>query len=84
MAIEEKSVVDLISVTLVGSIEVRRADLVLKDGEELAKTYHRHVLMPGDSLSEQDPRVVAVAQAVWTPEVIAAYNVSTQPMIEGE
>lgn len=84
MAIEEKSVIDLISVTELGFVEVRRADLVLRDGEELAKTYHRHVLAPGDNLAEQDTKVAAIAMAAWTPDVIAAYKATLQPMNLGE
>ncbi len=74
MALEEKSVVDKIEVLLNGAIQVRRRDQVLKDGVEIAATYHRHVLNPGDNLSNEDPRVVAIAEATWTPEVIQAYQ----------
>ena len=74
MALEEKSVIDQIEVTRNGSVNVRRADLILKDGVEIGKTYHRHVLAPGDDLSDQDAKVTAIAQAVWTPEVLAAYG----------
>ncbi len=86
MALEEKSVVDKIEVLLNGAIQVRRRDQVLKDGVEIAATYHRHVLNPGDNLSNEDPRVVAIAEATWTPEVIQAYqdtlnnsNINSQP-----
>ena len=47
MALEEKSAVDKIEVLLSGHIQVRRRDQVLKDGVEIAATYHRHVLHPG-------------------------------------
>jgi urease accessory protein UreE len=78
MALEEKSVVDKIEVLLAGQIQVRRRDQVLKDGTEIAATYHRHVLSPGDDLTNEDPRVVAIAEATWTPEVIAAYQASVE------
>ena len=78
MALEEQSVVDKIEVLLAGQIQVRRRDQVLKDGVEIAATYHRHVLSPGDDLSNEDPRVVAIAEATWTPEVIAAYQASLE------
>ena len=73
MALEEKSVIDQIEVIRNGSVNVRRADLILKDGVEIAKTYHRHVLAPGDDLANEDAKVVAIAQATWTPEVLEAY-----------
>ena len=76
MALEEKSVVDKIEVLLLGQIQVRRRDQILKDGVEVAATYHRHVLNPGDDLSNEDPRVVAIAETTWTPEVIDAYQAS--------
>lgn len=74
MALEEVSVVDKIEVLLQGQIQVRTRNQVLKDGVEIAATYHRHVLSPGDDLTGQDPRVIAIAEATWTPEVIQAYQ----------
>lgn len=65
MALTETSSIDSINVTENGHVEVRRADRVFRDGEEIAKTYHRHVLCPGDDLIEQDEKVAAVATAVW-------------------
>ena len=76
MALEEKSVVDKVEVLLNGSIQVRRRDQILKDGIEIAATYHRHVVNPGDDVSNEDPRVAAIAAATWTEEVIAAYQAS--------
>jgi hypothetical protein len=60
MALEEKSVVDKI----------------LKDGVEVAATYHRHVVNPGDDTANEDPRVAAIAAATWSEEVVAAYQAS--------
>jgi hypothetical protein len=71
---EEQTIVDLVSVTRINTIEVRRANIVLKDGEEISKTYHRHVVVPGDDLSQQDAKVVAVAQSIWTPEIVEQYK----------
>lgn len=76
MALEEKSVVDKVEVLLEGQIQVRTRNQVLKDGTEIAATYHRHVLSPGDDLTNEDPRVAAIANATWTEEVIAAYQAS--------
>ena len=76
MALEEKSVVDKVEVLLNGSIQVRRRDQILKDCTEVAATYHRHVVNPGDDVSNEDPRVAAIAAATWTEEVVAAYQAS--------
>ena len=76
MALEEKSVVDKVEVLLNGSIQVRRRDQILKDGVEVAASFHRHVLVPGSDVSNEDPRVAAIAAATWTDEVVAAYQAS--------
>jgi|TARA_B100000073_G_scaffold193957_1_gene160530 hypothetical protein len=57
-------------------IQVRRADVIKKDGVEVGRTYHRHVVVPGQDVSDQPAEVQAIAVALWTSEVIAAYNAS--------
>ena len=59
-----------------GAIQVRRADVVLKDGAEVGRQFHRHCLAPGADVSEEYAEVQAVAAAVWTAEVVAAYEAS--------
>ncbi|MFH1739784.1 MAG: hypothetical protein ABIH23_12300 [bacterium] len=78
-AAEEKSlrklvVIDQIEVLESGHVQVRQATKIMEDGKEIGKTYHRHVLSPGDSLEGQDEKVKAIAKAAWTPEVVAAYK----------
>ena len=55
-------------------IQVRRADVIKKDGVEVGRTYHRNVVVPGQDVSDQPAEVQAIAAALWTPEVIAAYE----------
>jgi hypothetical protein len=43
---------------------------------EVSRTFYRHVLSPGDSIINEDPKVQAIANAVWTAEVIAEYQAS--------
>ena len=74
MSLEKLVVIDQIEVTESGHIQVRQATKIMEDGKELSKSYHRHVLSPGDSLEGQDERVQRIAKAVWTPEIIAAYK----------
>ncbi len=57
-----------------GQVQVRTATKVLEDGAVLSSSFHRHVLAPGDDLSEQDARVSAIATATWTAEVVTAYE----------
>ena len=77
MALTETTKVDLIQLIENNSIQVRTATIIEKDGTEIAKTYHRHVVNPGDDVTNEDPRVQAIANAIWTDEVIAAYQAST-------
>ena len=74
MALIEKTIIDKIELVENNSIQVRTATIIEKDGTEIAKTYHRHVVSPGDDVSNEDPRVQAIANAIWTDEVIAAYQ----------
>jgi hypothetical protein len=76
MALIEKQIVDKIELIQTNSIQVRTANIIEKDGTEIARTFHRHVLSPGDSIVNEDPKVQAIANAVWTEEVIAAYQAS--------
>lgn len=73
MALTERSAIDKIEVLENGIIQVRRADIVERDGVEIAKSYHRWTLTPGQDLTDQEQRVVDVANAVWTAEVVQAY-----------
>ncbi len=73
---KEVSVIDSINVLADGQIQVRRSDKVFRNEIEIANVLHRHVISPGDDLQKEDARVIMVAKAVWTPEVIEAYQKS--------
>lgn len=74
MSLTEESAIDKIEILETGHIQVRRADKVMKDGVEISKNYHRHVLSPGDDLTGQDAKVKAHAELAWTPEIITAHR----------
>ena len=57
-------------------IQCRRADIVEKDGVEVGRQYHRHVVSPGDDVSTECAEVQSVATALWTEEVVSAYEAS--------
>ena len=59
-----------------GVLQVRRADIVMKNGKEIGRQYHRHCVCPGDDVSTESLRVQALAAATWTSEVVAAYEAS--------
>jgi DNA-binding transcriptional LysR family regulator len=72
--INKETVVDQITVTENGTILYREATRIIEDGVQLTQTYHRTSLTPGQDLTGQPANVVAIAQAAWTPQVIAAYQ----------
>jgi len=74
MALIEKQIVDLVELVQSNHIQVRTANIIEKDGTEIARTFHRHVKHPGEDVSAEDPKVQAIANAIWTEEVIAAYQ----------
>jgi hypothetical protein len=74
MALTETKVIDQITVTENGIVLYREATRILKNGEQIAKTYHRTSLIPGQDLTDQPASVVAICNTAWTPEVIAAYQ----------
>lgn len=57
-------------------IQVRTTTVVEEDGVELARNHHRHVVSPGDDVSNEPQEVQAIAAALWTQEVIDAYQAS--------
>ena len=65
MDLSKETVVDKIEVMESNAIQVRSAIRVLEDGVVLSQSYHRHLLYPGDDLTNEDPKVVAIANAAW-------------------
>ena len=74
MALTKETVVDKIEVLENGTLQVRTATRVLEDGEVLSSSFHRHVLAPGADITNEDAKVVAIANATWTADVVTAYN----------
>jgi len=80
MSLQESKVIDQITVTENGVVLYREATRILKDGEQIAQTFHRTSLTPGQDLTGQPANVIAIAQTVWTPEVVSAYYVAQAAM----
>jgi len=78
MTLTEDTIVDSIDVLPDGQIQVRKANRVFRDGEEISKSYHRHVVSPGDDLSKEDPRVAEIGAVVHTAEVIEAFKAAQE------
>ena len=65
-------------------IQIRTTTVVEEDGVELARNHHRHVVHPGDDVSGEVQEVQDIAAALWTAEVISAYQASVASSTPGE
>jgi DNA-binding transcriptional LysR family regulator len=74
MSLTETKVIDQITVTENGIVLYREATRILKDGDQIAQTYHRSSLTPGQDLTGVPDQVVAICNTAWTAAVIAAYQ----------
>ena len=75
MALTERTVEDKIEI--VGDykhLQVRTAVIIERDGVEISRSFSRHVVSPGADVSGESAEVQAIANAVHTAEVIAAYQ----------
>tara|TARA_R100000988_G_scaffold38473_1_gene19216 strand:+ start:509 stop:760 length:252 start_codon:yes stop_codon:yes gene_type:complete len=55
-------------------LQVRTDTIVKEDGVELSRKYHRHVLAPDADITNEHADIKAVANAVWTDAVKAAWK----------
>jgi len=85
MALTESIEYDKIEVVgIYKHVQVRKATVIKKDGEEFTRSYHRYVLQCGDldvsdnlvdtDLSGEPAEVSAICNAVWTTDVKAAWK----------
>ena len=75
MALTEETIEDKIEV--VGDykiVQVRTATVIKKDGVELTRSFHRHVVQPTDDISGQSDEVKAICNVVHTDTVKEAYK----------
>ena len=75
MALTEETIEDKIEV--VGDyrlVQVRTATVIKKDGVELTRSFHRHVVNPTDDTSGQSDEVKAICNVVHTDAVKEAYK----------
>ena len=74
MALTERTVEDKIEIC--GDfkhIQVRTATIIERDGVEISRSFHRHVIAPDADVSGESAEVQAIAATVHTDEVKAAY-----------
>ena len=87
MALTERSENDKIEV--VGqykAVQVRRATVIERDGVEVSRSFHRHVLQPGTvaegtstltdtDISGEDADVQAICNAAWTDAIKESWRI---------
>lgn len=78
MALVDSTVFSAITILEDGQIQLRRSRRIFDGTTKIAEQYHRYVLAPGDTVTQEDTRVKAIAQVLWTPEVIDAYRVNQE------
>ena len=75
MAITKETIIGQIEV--VGeykAVQVATDTVIKEDGAEISRSRHRHVVHPDMDISGEDAEVQAVANAVWTDSVKAAWK----------
>jgi len=84
MALTEEIVEDKIEI--VGdykAIQVRKATIIKRDGAEISRSFHRHVVMPdisSDDLAKESADVQAIAAQVHTDAIKTAYAAHLESM----
>ena len=84
MALSETTTEDKIEIVdCVGwkMIQVRTATVISRDGTEISRTFHRHVVSPTDDVSSESADVQALATQFFTDEAKAAYTAAQQEAI---
>ena len=65
------------------AVQVRKARVIMDGDDEVARTYHRHVLHPrtktngiwGDTdISEEPQEIQNICNAIWTASIKSAYE----------
>ena len=85
MALTETTEYDKIEIVSVHKhVQVRKATVIKKDGDELTRTYFRYTLVPGildgsgsyidTDLSAEPAEVSSICNTVWTADVKAAWK----------
>lgn len=74
MALSERSFIGKIEILPeIDSVQVLTCNVIDKDGEEISRSNHRHVIGPDDDYSSEPDEVKAAVAAVRNPGLVAAY-----------
>lgn len=77
MALTEETIEDKIEIINQGEfshIQVRTATVIKRDGVEISRSFHRHVVSPTDDITNESEQVKGLANIVHTANAKAAYG----------
>ena len=74
MSLTKTTAIDQITVEENGTVLYRETTRILEDDVEISKKFHRSSLTPAQDLTGIPANVVAICNAAWTAECVAAYQ----------
>ena len=74
MALTERTEQDKIEILSSGMIQVRTVTIIERDGVEISRSFHRHVVAPDDDVSGESNEVKRYAAVAHTPARVAAHR----------
>ena len=74
MTLDKQTKIDRVEVVENGTVQVRQATIILENGNQISRTFHRWCITPGEDYSTQEQQVQDICKVSHTPEVIAAYQ----------
>lgn len=82
--LEKQEIVDKIEI--VGPhrhVQVRKATVILENGNELSRSFKRHVIAPGDDSSKEDITVRTICNAIHTQDIVDNFtkNIKTKDYV---
>lgn len=74
MSLDKQTKIDRIEVVENGIVQVRQATVISENGDQIARTFHRWTIAPGEDYSNQEQQVQDICKVTHTPEVIEKYK----------
>ncbi len=74
MALTERTQIGKLDILEDGQLQVREDRIIVADGIEIARLYHRRVVEPTATPAPDAKLVQDIAAVVWTPDIIQAYQ----------
>lgn len=57
MALEKQTIIDRVTITQFGDLEIREKTSILEDGKELSHSFHRRVIVSGADVGGESQRI---------------------------